>query len=386
MSSTKRIWLLLLLLLLTLSGCAARETEVPKTTQAAAGAAWDTLVFDHSMELAYADQFTVDCYRGGYQKITIADTDVYLVIPEGAEVPTGVPEQVTILRQPLNNIYLVATSAMDLFRELNAIDTIRLSGTDVSGWYIPEARQAMEEGRMLYAGKYSAPDYERIVSEGCDLAVESTMIYHNPEVKQQLEQFGIPVLVERSSYESHPLGRMEWIKLYGVLLGKEEAAQVFFDRQLTQLEPILDQENTGKTVAFFYITSNGSVNIRKSGDYIAKCIQLAGGVYLPGNLTEENALSTMTIQMESFYQEAREADILIYNSAIDGELQNIGQLLEKSALLKDFKAVQSGNVWCTGKNLFQESLGLGNLILDIHAIVNVSDPDALNLTYLHKLN
>lgn len=239
---------------------------------------------------------------------------------------------------------------------------------------------------MLYAGKYSAPDYERIVSEGCDLAVESTMIYHNPEVKQQLEQFGIPVLVERSSYERHPLGRMEWIKLYGVLLGKEEAAQVFFDRQLTQLEPILDQENTGKTVAFFYITSNGSVNIRKSGDYIAKCIQLAGGVYLPGNLTEENALSTMTIQMESFYQEAREADILIYNSAIDGELQNIGQLLEKSALLKDFKAVQSGNVWCTGKNLFQESLGLGNLILDIHAIVNVSDPDSLNLTYLHKLN
>ena len=65
---------------------------------------------------------------------------------------------------------------MDLFRELDAMDAIRLSGTDASGWYIQEAKQAMEEGRMTYAGKYSAPDYELILASGCDLAVESTMI------------------------------------------------------------------------------------------------------------------------------------------------------------------------------------------------------------------
>ena len=375
--------LFLLSVLILLCACTKPELPEVSTTQPVEEVAWDTLVYDHSMTLSYADQFTVDCYRGGYQKITIADTDSYLVVPEGAAVPAGVPEEITVLRQPLNNIYLVATSAMDLFRELDAMDTIRLSGTNTSGWYIQEARQAMEEGRILYAGKYSAPDYERIVSEGCGLAVESTMIYHNPEVKQQLERFGIPVLVERSSYERHPLGRMEWIKLYGVLLGKEDAAQAFFDRQLALLEPILEQEKTDKTVAFFYITSNGAVNVRKSGDYIAKCIALAGGEYLPRNLTEENALSTMTIQMESFYQEAREADILIYNSAIDGELQTMDQLLEKSELLQDFKAVRTGNVWCTGKNLFQESLGLGDLILDIHAIVTGTEAE---LTYLHKLN
>ena len=41
-------------------------------------------------------------------------------------------------------------------------------------------------------GKYSAPDYELILVQGCDLAVESTMIYHTPEVKEQLEQTGHP--------------------------------------------------------------------------------------------------------------------------------------------------------------------------------------------------
>lgn len=79
----------------------------------------------------------------------------------------------------------------------------------------------MQTGRIAYAGKYSAPDYERILTAECGLAVENTMIYHTPEVKEQLERFGIPVLVERSSYESSPLARMEWIKLYGILLGKE---------------------------------------------------------------------------------------------------------------------------------------------------------------------
>ena len=276
---------------------------------------------------------------------------------------------------------------MDCFRQLDAMDAITLSGTQAEGWYIPEARQAMEEGRILYAGKYSAPDYELLKSQNCDLALESTMIYHTPEVKEQLERIGIPVLVERSSYEVHPLGRMEWIKLYGVLTGKTEEAEAFFDRQLEQLAPVLEQENTGKTVAFFAINSNGSVTVRKSGDYIAKAIDMAGGVYAFSDLTsEENALSTINIQMEIFYQGAKDADILIYNSTIDANLTTMEELLDKSAVLADFKAVQSGNVWCTGKSMFQESMSVGNMILDFHTICAEEDPEDDALHYLYRLS
>ena len=59
------------------------------------------------------------------------------------------------------------------------------------------------------------------------------------------------------------------------------------------------------------------------------------------------------------------------------------QLLEKSGILADFKAVQEGNVWCTGKNLFQESLGLGDLIADLYTILSGEDAP---LTYLHHLD
>ena len=344
------------------------------------------LTYESSLDLTYAQQFSVDYYEGGYALINITDSGEFLVVPEDAKAPEGLPSDITVLQQPLDHIYLVATSAMDLFRAIDAIGNIRLSGTDTDGWYIEEAKEAMENGDMIYAGKYSAPDYETILAEDCDLAVESTMIYHSPEVKEKLESFGIPVLVERSSYESHPLGRTEWMKLYAVLLGKEDLAQKFFEDQEEALSEVTGQENTGKTVAFFYINSNGIVNVRKSSDYVPKMIEMAGGKYVFSDLgsDEDTALSTINMQMEDFYAGAKDADYIIYNSTIDGELKTLDELLTKSPLLSDFKAVKEGHVWCTGKNLFQETTGLGTMITDMHRIFTEEDvPD--ELTYMHRL-
>ena len=348
---------------------------------------WNDKTVTGSMELLYADQFAVDYYEGGYALITVRDSGVYLVIPEGLDIPAKLPADVTVLRQPFQNIYLAATSAMDLFSRLGCVDRITLSGTDASGWYIEAARQAMATGSMDYAGKYSKPDYELILSKSCDLAIESTMIYHSPEVKEQLERLGIPVLVERSSYESHPLGRMEWLKLYGVLLDQEELAQSCFAEQTEALEQVIATEPSGQTVAFFYIGSNGYVNVRKPGDYVARMIGLAGGTYVPADLADNgNALSTMNMQMESFYAAAKDADYIIYNSTIGGELRSLDELLDKSGLLADFKAVKEGRVWCTEQNMFQESMGLGEMIVDIHTILTEEDPDPAELSYLYPLN
>ena len=374
----------------------AFHTPVDKTTEGLSakttgqnvseGPDWSEMKITRDLPLQYAGQFTVTEYEGGYSLIDISGSGRYLVVPEGKAAPVGLEKDIVVLYQPLDCIYLPATSAMDFFRALDGVGNVRLSGVDASGWYIDEAKRALEDGSMLYAGKYSAPDYERIYSEGCDLAIESTMIYHTPEVKEQLENLGVPVMVERSSYENNPLGRMEWLKLYGVLLGKEELAEKLFDQEVDALADVVGQQSTGKTVAFFYITTTGAVNVRKSGDYVAKMIEMAGGTYIFSNLEGDgNALSTVNMQMEAFYDGAKDADCLIYNSTIDGELQTVDQLLAKSPLLADFKAVQDGNVWCTGKNLFQEPMGLGKLITDIHTVLTEADPNPAELTYLHRL-
>ena len=351
------------------------------------GLRWEDLEYDHSLELQYAQQFSVDYYQGGYALVEIRETGTYLVVPPEADVPSGLDEGVTVLQQPLDRIYLAATSAMDLFRELDGLDAIRLSGTEAQGWYVEEARAAMEAGEILYAGKYSAPDYEKILAANCGLAIENTMIYHTPEVKEQLEKFGVPVLVERSSYESDPLARMEWVKLYGILLGRTEEAERIFDDAVQRIAPLLDEEPTGKTAAFFSITSNNLATVRKGGDYVAKMIGLAGGSYVFADLTDSGSnLATVNISLEDFYAGARDADVLLYNSTIEGELRTMDELLAKCPMLADFKAVQSGNVWCTSQSLFQQSMELPELILDMNRVFTEDDPDDSELTFLTKLH
>ena len=371
----KRLTAALLSLVLVLSLCACGGKPAGEGTEQGAEATWEELEFDRTMPLRYAQKFTVEYAGESYKRITINGDRVYLVVAEGAAVPDGVPDGVTVLQQPLDQIYLVAAAAMDFFDKLDAIDRIILSGKKEADWYITSAKDAMQKGSMLYAGKYSEPDYELILSEGCDIAVENTMIYHSPAVLEQLERLGIPVLVETSSYEPQPLGRMEWIKLYGALLDKEDEAEALFDAKMDSLSGVLEQEPAGKTVAFFYITSNGAVNVRKSTDYVAKSITMAGGEYISfDDSAEDNAQSTVNIQMESFYHGAVDADVLIYNSIVDGELHSIDELVALDPLLADFKAVKTGNVWCLTKNFYQESLELSDLILDVHGALNDS-PD-----------
>ncbi len=342
------------------------------------------LTYTHSMELEFADQFSVDYYEGGYALISVPDGSRYLVVPRDKEAPGDLAEEIVCLRQPIENIYLVASAVMDMFVSLDALDTVRFTGLKPESWYIEEAREAMEEGEILYAGNYSAPDYERILSEGCGLAVENTMIYHTPEVREQLEKFGIPVLVDYSSYEASPLGRTEWVKLYGLLAGKEEEAERAFASQVSAFEAIGKEEASGSTVAFFYITANGEANVRRSSDYLPKMIELAGGRYIFEDLggEEDSVSSTISMQMEEFYAAAKDADYIIYNSAIEGELVSVEELTAKSSLLGNLKAVQEGNVFCTTKNLYQSSMELGTIISDIHKMLTGEEEE---MTYLYRL-
>ena len=134
-----------------LTGCGGEASSAP------AGGTLD-LTPTGSMPLSYAEQFTVDTLENGLSLITIGGEDRYLVVPEGQQAPQT-DADITVLQQPIDSIYLVATSAMDFFISLDALDTISLSGTKADGWYLDEARQAMKNGDIEYAGKYSAPDY-----------------------------------------------------------------------------------------------------------------------------------------------------------------------------------------------------------------------------------
>ena len=362
------------------------ETGVAAQVQTGTDAAGHG-VFDIPVELEYARKFTITKDSDGCSLLTIDQGDPVMVIPEGNSVPETLPDHTIVLEQPLDHIYLASTAAMDFFASLDAMDSLRLSGAREEGWYIEAAREAMRDGSLIFAGKYSQPDYELLLSEQCRLAIENTMLLHNPEVKEKLEQIGIPVIVERSSYEPEPLGRMEWVKFYGALLGKEDESEALFNEKVEALKEELNREQTQSqerpTAVFFYINPKGYANVRKSGDYISKMIRMAGGEYLFSDLGDpDSALSTVNMQMEEFYASAKDADYLIYNSTIYGEIQNLDDLFTKSPLLKDFKAVKEGHVWCTSSQTFQQVMGVADLIGDMHRMF-LGEEDGM--TYLFPL-
>lgn len=339
-----------------------------------------------SMQTKYAEHFAVDYYEGGYKLISISDGSKFLIVPEDAQAPENLDENTVVLKQPIENIYLAASAAMCLFDALEKIDTITLSGTKQENWYIENARKAMEQGKILYAGKYSEPDYELLLEKNCPIAIESLMIGQASEVKNKLEEIGIAVFVDQSSIESHPLGRMEWIKVYAAMLNEEEKAEEIFNRQADFFKQAEEKGNSGSKVAFFHVNSSGEAVVRKGTDYIAKMLEIAGGEYLFKHIGDpEKRTSTEKVEWEEFFATAKEADYIIYNSAIGGEIETIEQLVEKNSLLADLKAVQNGNVWCTGKNMYQESTHLGEMVDSFQKIFSGEADEMTELPFLHKL-
>lgn len=406
------IWFLLILVFLVSEGCGSRKethtagsTEEPQQEQAgdqgpedaASTVSWTGMAQTGSMDLSYAECFSVDYFGDDYSLIRIEDSGSFLLVEENRPVPADLPEDIVVLRKPLDHIYDASSSTLDFFRELDSLSSVAMTSTEAEDWAIPEIRELVASDQITYVGKYRAPDYEYILDEDCDLAIENTMIYHKPEVKEKLEELGIPVLVERSSYEPHPLGRLEWIRFYGLLTGKTEEADRFYESQLREIEDILtkndpaaaaDRTKDGPSAGIFYLNGSGAAVIRRPGDYLSRMIELAGGSYAYADLTDEDGTvsSSMTIQMENFYQASKDADLLIYNTTVAGGPASLEDLRSAHPLLADLKAVREGRLYCTGMNMFQQVTGTCTMIRDFYTILREEDSDDTKLTYLRKLS
>ena len=138
-----------------------------------------------------------------------------------------------------------------------------------------------------------------------------------------------------------------------------------------------------KTAVCFYVSGGRQIITRKSDDYVSKMIELAGGKNILAEKGDDNALSTVAMEPEEVYSKAKDADVIIYNGAVSGELASLDDLKAKNHLLADFKAVKNGDVWCTRKSFFQETLSLGEVIGSLGGIFSGEAADETE--YLYRL-
>ena len=339
------------------------------------------LVYDSSMELQYVKGFSVDYYKGGYKLISIIDGTKLLIVPEGMSVPEDTEDDTIVLQQPVENILVSSTPTTSLINAVGALDAISLTTYDMDSWYIDSVKEALENGSMQYIGNYNEPDYEMITASGTDFAIFSAML--TEDVAAQLEQLGVRVMLDRAAEEEHPLARVEWMKLYGAMFNLEEKAEELVNEQIAYVDEIASKEATGKSVAIFYITSKGALYARNADDYMAKMVDLAGGEYILSDVGVGES-GTINMEMEAFYDAAKDADYIIYIWSLGGRPETLADFLERSEILADMKAVQEGNVWCTTPDFFQISNTLGSMINDMNLMLN-ADETTDTLTYLFKL-
>lgn len=307
--------------------------------------------------------------------LVIEGNQNYLICPfdfSTDEVKKDFGDELTIIDQGHGNIYLAATACGSFFRACNAIDDIGFSSIRPADWSISQLKDAMDNKQIRFAGKYSAPDYERLTDGKASLAIESTMILHTPAVREKLLKLGIPVMIDYSSYESTPEARLEWVKVYGIITGHKNEAFRFFNEKYKNIEKVNQLEKTGKSVAYFSLDAENNVVVRSGSDYIPAMIERAGGEYAFPDLRNPDSDShspTVNLSFEDFYKTARDTDIMIINTTIEGSIGSLSALTDRNSLFSDMKAVRDGNVYETSADIYQSADESDQIINDMHRII-----------------
>ncbi|WP_219843744.1 ABC transporter substrate-binding protein [Nonlabens tegetincola] len=154
----------------------------------------------------------------------------YKLVPASSQKRELIPEldAGTIIQVPVKRI--IATSTTHL-------PPLDLLGVEKSLVGFPETdyisnstiRNLIESGNIQDVGINERLDVESVILTQPDVVIGYGVEGENPTYNN-IQKAGIPVLFSGAWVEKHPLGRAEWIKLYGLLFGKQKQADSIFNK------------------------------------------------------------------------------------------------------------------------------------------------------------
>ena len=134
--------------------------------------------------LAHATRFSMDRFPAGEVLLCLANGERHLVLPEGAEPPRGLAGDVSALRRPLSDVYLVSTAMICVLDAIGALDAVGLAPVTAEDCPVEALAARIEEGAVAYGGRYDAPDYELVAGRACPLALETNKVNNVPVVRR----------------------------------------------------------------------------------------------------------------------------------------------------------------------------------------------------------
>ena len=290
-------FLILVSLILLLAGC--HRNKISETHEG------KEIRFDYAklIRVWECDGFKKMEIRNPWDTTCLLQT--YLLVDKTKEIPANCPDGV-VVRVPLEKSAVFTTVHCSLIEELGAVNSI--SGIcELEYITNPNIISLTQSGEIVDFGSSMSPDIEKIITVSPDAILLSP--FNNSGGHGGLDKLGIPIVECADYMESDPLGRAEWIKLYGMLFGKESEADSIFSKvteTYTQIEKEAQQETGSHPSLLYGLDNGGSWFIPGGKSYMAKMFASAGANYIFGETTHSGA---EPFAFETVYDKGCNADI-----------------------------------------------------------------------------
>ncbi|WP_264525125.1 ABC transporter substrate-binding protein [Flavobacterium sp. N502536] len=330
----------------------------------------------------------------GYSVVTVSEPwpdaqtkFTYVLKEKEAKVPDSLQKYTTI-KVPLQSIVVTSTTNIP-FLEMLEVEN-KLVGFPHTDYISSEKTRALiDKGTVKNVGQNEKLNIEQLIELSPDLIVTFGVDNNNPML-DNLKKSGLNVLIQADWMEQSPLGKAEWIKLYGALFGKEEQAKELFDKI------VLSYEQAKKLVAGKPATSTvlyGSMYedvwyVAKGNSWVAQFMKDAQANYLWADL---KGTGSEGLSFEKVLVKAKTANFWI----AAGSFKTLDEFGKINTHYKEFDAFKSKNVYtfegksgATGGTVYYE-LAPSRPDLVLKDYIKIFHPELLpsyEFTFASKLN
>ena len=189
---------------------------------------------------------------------------------------------------------------------LGAID--RIAGV-MDADYIIEPHLRAVDGLCNF-GSSQTPDLERIKAAGCDAIFASPFEHAGYGA---LETLGVPIVECADYMETTPLGRAEWMRFYGRLLGRAAQADSIFEAEEAAYQALCTRGQTAAWPTVLLGKRSGQAWYVPGGrSYLGALLDDADTHYV---FAEESSTGSVPLDFEAVYSRAKDADLWIFTYA-----------------------------------------------------------------------
>jgi len=278
-------------------------------------------------------------------------TNEFFLIKRGTSVPEGV-DSAKIIYVPVERIICMSTTHTAMIQALNEEKSIiGMSGTNFA--YSGKLRPAIENGNIEDVGYEGNLNNELIIKISPDLIMMYGVGNESAGYTAKIEDLGIKVIYNADYLETDPLGKAEWIKLFGALYCREALADSIYNTEsvnYNDLASLIERKVTTRPKVLLGLPYKDTWFISPGNSFISKLIQDAGGSYLWKEMVSD---VSMPLGLENVYLNALNADYWLNI----GSVSTVVEITAVDPRLKELPCYKSGRLYNNNKRI---SPGGGN--------------------------